>query len=141
MLSKTSQYALRAVHQLARVPHGERVPAVDIAGSLGVPSNYLSKILHVLGRAGVLDSVRGPHGGFALARPAGAISLAEVLDALGEHPPERMCLLGRGQCRDADPCPAHDQWKDVSERVRDFFEETTVADLSGDDPRPVPTGA
>lgn len=135
MLSKTSQYAVRALHHLARAPRGERVPAGRIADSLGVPANYLSKILHALGRAGVLESVRGPTGGFALARPASDISLSDVLEAFGEHPTRRTCLLGAGQCRDSDPCPAHERWKDVSERVREFFEETTVAHLSRNDPR------
>lgn len=140
MLSKTAQYALRAVHHLARSPRGERVPAVEIAEALGVPGNYLSKILHALGRAGLLESVRGPNGGYALARSPEAIPLSEILAAFDEHPDDERCLLGRGRCRDSDPCPAHGRWKEVSDRVYGFFEETTVADLLGEGRRPRSVG-
>lgn len=131
MLSKTSQYALRAVLHLARPPVARRVSATEIAEALGVPANYLSKILHSLGRAGILTSERGPHGGFALARRPEAIALADILAAFDELTPDQRCLLGRGRCLDTNPCPAHEEWKAVSERVYGFFDDTTVADLQG----------
>jgi Rrf2 family protein len=128
MLSQTSQYALRTVLHLARLPRGERGAAPELARAVGVPANYLSKALHQLARAGVVASTRGKGGGFVLARPAGRISLAEVVapfQAVGE----RTCLLGRPSCSDARPCPAHAHWKRVAEQVADFFARTTVADL------------
>lgn len=131
MLSKTSQYALRAMLHLARPPGDRRVPATEVAEALGVPANYLSKILHALGRAGILTSERGPHGGFALARRPEAIPLSDVLAAFDEHPADRRCLLGRERCLDSNPCAAHTEWKAVSRRVYGFFDDTTVADLLG----------
>jgi len=59
MLSQTSQYALRTVLQLARLPEGARGSAVDLARQVGVPRNYLSKTLHQLARAGVVARCRG----------------------------------------------------------------------------------
>lgn len=131
MLTKTSQYALRAVLHLARPPGDRRVTATEIAAALGVPSNYLSKILHALGREGILTSERGPHGGFALARRPEAIPLSSVLEAFDELTPDQRCLLGRGRCLDSNPCPAHERWKAVAGRVYGFFDQTTVADLLG----------
>ncbi|MDX1624289.1 MAG: Rrf2 family transcriptional regulator [Gemmatimonadota bacterium] len=128
-LSKTSQYAVRAALYLAR--QNDRVRASDIAEDLDVPTNYLSKILHILGRNEILDSERGPHGGFRLARPPEEITLAEVVGAFDEMTPDQRCLLGRSRCRDHDPCPAHERWKEVSERVYGFFEETKLTDLLG----------
>jgi Rrf2 family protein len=128
MLSQTSQYALRTVLHLARLPQGERGAAVDLARTIGIPGNYLSKTLHQLARAGVVTSARGKHGGFVLARPAARITLAEVVAPFQEVG-ERACLLGRPTCSDARPCPAHLHWKRVAEQVAGFFSRTTIADL------------
>lgn len=102
----------------------------DIARALSVPRNYLSKILHELGRAGVLTSSRGPGGGFRLARPAEQLVLEEVVgpfDPLDERP---SCLLGReGGCSEDDPCRAHGSWREISAGLQSFFRETTVAQL------------
>ena len=128
MLSQTSQYALRTVLQLARLPQGGRGSAVDLARQMGVPHNYLSKTLHQLARSGVVAGTRGKHGGFVLARPAHRIRLAEVV-APFQDVGERSCLLGRPACSDARPCAAHGQWKAVAEHVAGFFSRTTIADL------------
>lgn len=128
MLSQTSQYALRTVLQLARMPEGERGAAVDLARTVGIPGNYLSKTLHQLARAGVVTSTRGKHGGFVLAKPADRLTLAEVVAPFQEMG-ERVCLLGRATCSDARPCAAHAHWKRVAEQVARFFSRTTIADL------------
>jgi Rrf2 family protein len=128
MLSQTSQYAVRTVLQLARLHKGERGSAVDLARTIGIPGNYLSKTLHQLARAGVVASTRGKHGGFVLARPASRISLAEVVAPFQEMS-ERVCLLGRDTCSDVRPCAAHSHWKQVAEQVAGFFSRTTIADL------------
>jgi Rrf2 family iron-sulfur cluster assembly transcriptional regulator len=128
MLSQTSQYALRTVLQLARLPEGGRGSAVDLARQMGVPHNYLSKTLHQLARSGVVAGTRGKHGGFVLARPAHRIRLAEVV-APFQDVGERSCLLGRPACSDARPCAAHGRWKAVAEQVAGFFSRTTIADL------------
>lgn len=134
MLSDTSKYALRAVLYLAERGAEAPVRVEDIADGLAVPRNYLSKILHVLGREGVLTSLRGPHGGFSLAVPASGLSLADVVAPFepqaggGRH-----CLLGREECSDVRPCAVHDRWQAVGEAARAFFEETTVADLVRND--------
>jgi Rrf2 family protein len=129
MLSKTSEYALRAVLFLARQPQGVPVRANDVAVGLDVPANYLSKILHTLSRAGVVTSERGPRGGFRLARPADRTTLAAVVSPFDEISPTDQCLLGRRRCHDDHPCGAHERWKEVFEPVTDFFRETMVAEL------------
>jgi Rrf2 family protein len=128
MLSQTSQYALRTVLHLARLPRGERAAAVNLARTIGIPGNYLSKTMHQLARAGVVVSTRGRGGGFVLARPASRITLAEIVAPFQEVG-ERACILGRSFCSDARPCPAHAHWKRVAEQVAAFFSRTTVADL------------
>ena len=129
MLSKTAEYALRAVLYIARTASGELVRASDLAKALQVPSNYLSKILHTLARSGILLSERGRHGGFRLAVPPSDLTLVAVIEPFDEMRERNGCLLGRPECSDGNPCMAHDRWKQLHEQVSRFFEETTVAEL------------
>lgn len=130
MLSRTGTYALRAVLFLARVPNGSRVPAARISRVLDVPENYLSKTLNRLAREGVLESTRGPRGGFRLAVPADELTLLEVLDPFESLGPERPCLLGREHCDTESPCAAHHKWLKIARELQHFFGDTTVQELA-----------
>lgn len=129
ILSQTAVYALRAMLHLAERPDDRPVRVDDIASALDVPRNYLSKILHVLARQGLLQSTRGPGGGFRLARSPDRTTLLEVAGHFDDMDGER-CLLGRPECRDDDPCPAHGQWKEVAAGLNAFFRNTTIADIA-----------
>lgn len=131
MLSQTAEYALRAVLAIAAAPAGAAVGAARLAEDLGVPGNYLSKTLHQLARAGVLESNRGKLGGFRLARRPERITLSQIVEPFDEGMGRRVCLLGRTVCSDHNACPAHARWKAVSEQNAEFFRGTTVADLLG----------
>ena len=129
LLSQTGSYAVRATVHLAEQGSEQTVRVSEIAESIGVPRNYLSKVLHQLVRAGVLMSERGPRGGFALARDAHAITLAEIVRAVEMRPADRRCLLGRPECSDTDPCAAHSRWHELYDHISSFLEDTTLADL------------
>ncbi len=131
MISKTNQYALRAVLYLAQYGADSPLRAGEIADGLSLPANYLSKILHTLAKAGVLVSERGPKGGFRLARPASEVALAEVMAPFESFVQQRTCLLGRDECSEEHPCRIHDLWKSASDPVLDFFHQTVIADLIG----------
>lgn len=133
-LNSTAQNALRAVLHIADHSVVGPVRVDDIAASLDCPRNYLSKTLHVLARAGVLRSARGPKGGFQLVDSPDRLTLSRVV---GPFQPagERRCLVGRANCGDGHPCLAHHRWSGVAAAVEDFFEQTTVADLLRQDPR------
>ena len=127
-ISGTTQYAIRAVLYVAEHGAGGPVRVDEIADRLQVPRNYLSKTLHALARAGVLRSGRGPRGGFQLATSAGNLSLAEVAAPFDDLA-ARQCLLGRAACGWKNPCSVHPRWEQVSNALRAFFEQTTIADL------------
>jgi Rrf2 family protein len=131
MLSQTAEYALRTVLYLGEHSDDGLVRVGTLAQTLHIPRNYLSKTLHQLARAGILDSSRGKLGGFRLARPAEDIALAEVIAPFDGPTSARTCLLGRTVCSDQSPCTAHARWKGVSTQVSTFFRETTVAQLLG----------
>ena len=130
MLSDTAEYALRAAIHLASREADPRFVRVDeIAAATRVPRNYLSKTLHVMAREGVLVSARGAQGGFRLARPAAETTVLAVVGLFDDVGRGRRCILGRPQCSDTRPCPAHDRWRPVAERIRDFFGETKLDSL------------
>lgn len=127
MLSQTAEYALRAVLFLA--DRGGPATVDEIAERVEVPRNYLSKTLHRLAREGVLASSRGKGGGFRLAVDPHRLTLLRVVEPFHEVSAQRRCLLGRPQCNDRAPRPAHHQWRAAGERISEFFRERTVGDL------------
>jgi len=130
MLSCTAEYALRAVLYIAQHASPEQMVRTDqVAEALDVPRNYLSKILHQLVRTGILQSSRGVQGGFRLSKPVDEVVIARVIEQFDPISPKRTCILGRAECSDSHPCPAHNRWKGISQRVRFFFNKTTVGDL------------
>jgi Rrf2 family protein len=129
VISKTGEYALRAVVYIVTEGRGASVRANEIAEALGVPANYLSKTLHQLARAGILSSERGPRGGFRLATSPEALSLADVLEPLDPTWLECGCLLGLPRCSEENSCQLHERWKRVREPVCRFFRETTLAEV------------
>lgn len=128
ILSQTAEYGLRAVIHMAAHPERPIARVADLARELDIPSNYLSKTLSQLVRAGVLRSTRGRHGGFALARPADQLTLEDVVGRF-ENMGQRHCLLGNQVCTDRTPCVAHAAWRETAERMTTFFRSTTVADI------------
>ncbi len=139
MLNQSAEYAVRAVVRLANLGPDEWAQASDLAAELGMPANYLSKLLHQLATANVLASRRGRGGGFRLGRPAERVWLAEVVAPF--DPPERYreCLLGGKECSAATACEAHETWKPIAERVYAFLAETSVAQMAGREV-PLPRG-
>jgi Rrf2 family protein len=130
VLSDTGEYALRAVLYIAQHqgPKG-LVRSDQVSQALSVPRNYLSKILYTLSKTGILESSRGPQGGFRLAVPPESLLLRRIVEPFDTLEPGRTCILGRPRCSDQNPCPAHSRWKAISEQVAHFFGHTTVAAL------------
>ena len=131
LISKTAEYGLRAVIHIAGDGTSKPARANDIALALGVPANYLSKILHSLARAGLLTSERGPRGGFRLAVLPEELRLAAIIEPLDPELLHPVCLLGNAECGGQETCSVHEHWKQVREPLLAFFAETTVADVLG----------
>jgi Rrf2 family protein len=132
MLSTTGEYALRAVLYLAQQPAERPTPANEVAQALSLPQNYLSKTLNRLAREGVLESLRGPRGGFRLARPAEELPVASIVGRSTTERGPRQCLLGDRPCGLAEPCVAHSYWQAWTGAVQTMMEGTTIADLLTD---------
>lgn len=128
MISRTSEYALRAVVYLAARPESGLASAQEIAEAIRVPVGYLQKILRMLARQGILTAHRGTGGGFGLAKVATAISVLDVLRASdGQLQRIERCPLGiKGHTR---LCSLHRLLDAEMARIERVFASTTVADL------------
>jgi Rrf2 family iron-sulfur cluster assembly transcriptional regulator len=130
LLSQTAEYALRAMAWLASAPEGTPVRAVDLSGSTGIPTHYLSKVLRRLVLADLLESQKGQGGGFSLSRPPREIAFSDILSAVDAFPAEGRCAFGWGQCDVTDPCPLHDSWSHLNNRIRDWASGTSLAEIA-----------
>lgn len=131
MLSTTSEYALRALTHLARLPRGGSMLGRELAEQAEIPANYLSKVLLALRNAGLVATARGSGGGYWLLRPPDAIHLLDVVE-LFEGPVTRpTCVLrSHRPCDEKNSCAAHEQWKNVRAAYAQFLEATTLAEIS-----------
>jgi Rrf2 family protein len=135
MLSKTSQYALRALIYLTQHEDAWPIPGTRIAKEVGVPSKYLSKVLGDLVRSNVLDASPGRTGGFRLRRAPEWTYLIDVLTPF-EHFDRRECPFGNHTCSDEHPCAAHHDWKEVVTAQQSFLRNTNLRDIASDAQKP-----
>ena len=123
-ISAKSDYAIKAMVELAGEGPGEMLTAHEIADRQRIPLRFLLNILADLRRVGIVDSRRGPTGGWWLARPADEISAADVVRAV-DGP-----LAGYGARTTSDPDVVDELWVSVQASMRDVLESTSVADLA-----------
>ncbi len=130
LLSQTAEYALRAMAWLATAPKGKPVRAADLSRATGIPTHYLSKVLRRLVLADLLESQKGQGGGFSLSRPPREIAFSDILSAVDAFPAQGRCAFGWGQCDNADPCPLHDSWTHLNDRIRNWASNTSLEEIA-----------
>ena len=134
MISTTSEYALRALVQLAQQPKNGMLGGKDLATRLDIPSNYLSKVMSTLRIAGIVDATRGQGGGYRLVRPSNKIPLVDVVELFEGVYTRPHCFLGENHvCSDEHPCAAHEYFRGVRTAYIRFLERTTIAALAKKD--------
>jgi Rrf2 family protein len=128
-ISRKIDYGLRAMIYLASIPPGSVVPFREVAKQMMVPEDFLAKILKTLVDEGLVKSTRGPHGGYALARPASEVSFLEVIEAVEGPIAINVCLDGDDPCKKADFCTMVDVWRTRQEKMLEVYRETKLASL------------
>lgn len=132
-LGSKGDYSVRAILDLARAPGRHRRTARQIAASMQIPPKYLPQVLGDLIKAGLVDSVPGPGGGYSLARPAAAISLLDVVEAAEGPVRNSKCLLRGGPCYWEDRCSVHDAWAAAQDSMIAQLGRTSLAKLARHD--------
>ena len=130
LYSKPCAYAIRAMAHVANLTGEVPAGGKEIAEAEGIPAPVLRKILQELVRMGLLDSRRGPGGGFRLARPAKRITLRDVVAAIDGLDQFQECAVGLERCSDDQPCPLHDNWKGLKNQFQAYLERTTLGEMA-----------
>ena len=137
-LSKKTDYALLALQHLAREGTSGVASTRAISGRFDIPLELLAKILQQLARTGLIAAHKGMHGGYHLARSAGAISIADVVQAIDGPMRLTACSPRDEDCDQFAVCTVRDPLWRVRERILSVLETVTVADLTESGPHAVP---
>lgn len=124
-LTTKGRYAVTAMMDLALHAKIDCVTLADIAVRQGISPAYLEQLFASLRKAGLIASVRGPKGGYRLARTDREISLADILVAVDEQ----IDMTCGGGCSHEDPCLTHSLWNNLSQEFFEFLDGKKLSDL------------
>ena len=129
-LSTKGRYAVTAMLDLTLHQDSGPVILADISQGQGISLSYLEQLFARLRRARLVRGVRGPGGGYRLARPARAITVADIIVAVDDNveATERR-IEGKANW---ERCLTHDLWSELSAQIYDFLDEITLAELAGE---------
>ncbi|MBY0575738.1 MAG: Rrf2 family transcriptional regulator [Gallionellaceae bacterium] len=127
-LTTKGRFAVTAMVDLAMRGGKTPVTLAAISERQKISLSYLEQLFGKLRRNGVVESVRGPGGGYCLARPAGKISIAEIVVAVDEHLDATNCG-GKGNCHDDRQCSTHNLWMGLNEKIFEYLASVTLQQL------------
>lgn len=127
-LTSKGRYAVTAMLDVALHADKGPVPLADISERQEISLSYLEQLFSRLRRHQLVDSVRGPGGGYRLGRDAHAIAIGEVIRAVDESIDATRCQ-GKADCQQGQTCLTHSLWSDLSERISDFLNNITLGEL------------
>lgn len=129
-LNRITDYAVVVLTQMANEPE-KRVTAPQLSEESNVPAPTVAKVLKALAKEGVLASQRGVNGGYRLARPAGDISMLEVIRALEGPISLTACVDGaEGDCNVELLCPVRGNWDRVNTAIRSALADVSLEDMA-----------
>ena len=127
-LTTKGRFAVTAMIDLA-MRHGEGpVTLAGISERQKISLSYLEQLFGKLRRHALVDSVRGPGGGYCLAKGLDEVSVADIIQAVDEPIDATQCG-GRENCRDDQRCMTHDLWTNLNKRIFEYLESVTLAQL------------
>lgn len=127
-LTTKGRFAVTAMIDLALRQHGGPVTLAGIADRQKISLSYLEQLFGKLRRHGLVSSVRGPGGGYCLARPMEQTSVADIVSAVDETLDATQCG-GRGNCHDDHPCMTHTLWMSLNERMLEYLRSVHLSEL------------
>ena len=131
LYSKSAEYAIQAMIYLTENKFDSPTMIHKIASSYGIPSQFLSKIMQSLVKHRLIHATRGRTGGVTLAKSPEKIYLNDIVVCIDgpilENP---QCVIGLNLCSDEVPCPLHDQWKPIKEKMRQMLENESLKHLA-----------
>lgn len=128
--SRQCEYALQAVMYLALSSNGESTSIKELTEKLQIPYHFLAKILQDLTYKGLLESHKGPAGGFKLRKSVQEITALNIVEAIDGVEFKDKCLLGFPDCSSLTPCAAHEKWHILREEIYAMLANKKISDLA-----------
>lgn len=130
-LTSKGRYAVTAMLDVALFGNNMPVPLSDISERQDISLSYLEQLFSKLRRAKLVESVRGPGGGYKLIRSPLEISVGQIIHAVNESIDATRCQ-GKANCHGGERCLTHNLWVDLSEKISSFLEGISLGDLTQD---------
>lgn len=127
-LTSKGRYAVTAMLDVTLHASSGPVPLTDISERQGISLSYLEQLFAKLRKHELVNSVRGPGGGYFLGKEANCISIAQIIAAVDESVDATRCQ-GQGNCQNGSVCLTHHLWSALSDRISDFLSDITLAEL------------
>jgi Rrf2 family iron-sulfur cluster assembly transcriptional regulator len=127
-LTTKGRFAVTAMVDLALRDGGRPVTLAEISSRQRISLSYLEQLFGKLRRRELVDSVRGPGGGYRLGKDSASISVAEIILAVDEPIDATQCG-GKENCHDDQKCLTHDLWATLNERIFGYLESVTLGQL------------
>lgn len=127
-LSKTSEYALRILIYMAKVPD-QLYTAKQLVKELKVSDKYLRRLMTDLSKSGFIRSIQGRDGGYTFIKSPDEIMLYDIIDSVEGMDKLNGCLLGFESCSSSNPCAMHSLWVNLRTDLNKVFRETRLSDM------------
>ncbi len=127
-LTSKGRYAVTAMLDVTIHGTDEPVSLADISERQGISLSYLEQLFSKLRKYGLVNSIRGPGGGYRLGKCSAQITVADVISAVNESVDATRCQ-GKGNCQGGEQCLTHSLWEGLSERIKEFLKNITLAEL------------
>jgi Rrf2 family cysteine metabolism transcriptional repressor len=128
-LTTRGRYAVSAMFDLALHGNGDPVTAAEISKREGIPLAYLEQLLSKLRKSSLVNTVRGPSGGYVLARKPSQISIGDVIRATDGPVALADCVSLAANCPRSGCCSTRSLWAKLSEKISRVFDSTSLSDL------------
>lgn len=128
-ITTKGRYALKAMLYLASQDRSSPVSIKEISADQHISAEFLEQLFFKLKKSAIISSVRGPGGGFSVARPLDQISVKDVFDAVGEGldlSPCTSCSEDSPVCAEMDECLTYDVWKAAADQIQAYFRSLTL---------------
>jgi Rrf2 family protein len=131
MFSKSCEYAIKAMICISQKSReGQRVGVEEVARNIDAPKHFIAKILQDLSRKRLVQSVKGPNGGFYLEKNDLKIALADIVKAIDGDSIYDECVLGLKACSAKNPCPVHHEYSEIKKKLILMIEKNTLGDFN-----------
>ncbi|HRX92690.1 MAG TPA: Rrf2 family transcriptional regulator [Chitinophagaceae bacterium] len=132
--SKSFGYALRGVLYVSiEGKEGRKIQIEEIAEQLSVPRHFLAKIMKAVVKKGILNSTKGPYGGFSINKKTLNTKLIHLVELTDGTELFNNCILGLKNCNGKNPCPLHDEIALIRSQLLNKFGKTRVGDLTDEE--------